>query len=282
MHRFSRSSWASLAFACSILLASAAVAAGGGRGGHDGGNHGGSGERGGGSHKGDGGGKGNGGGKRDRGDKGSSSRAGKGGHGAHKGRTGESGHRADRPNKHSDQRFENQRKGAGGHGGRAAGSKRPDRAVSGPSLTLDLVAADTAAPAAAIASAITIATNVALSRGERPSIELPATLQPPRGSNREALIDSFEPLTPKSIVRTPGIPDDVVRACRAAIEAAAAPFGAIDVRVSSAGSTYRSSPDTLSVPIDVSIDYARQGGVETRQSPVTCDLNAAGTVIGLT
>ena len=146
MHRFSRSSWASLAFACSILLASAAVAAGGGRGGHDGGNHGGSGERGGGSHKGDGGGKGNGGGKRDRGDKGSSSRAGKGGHGAHKGRTGESGHRADRPNKHSDQRFENQRKGAGGHGGRAAGSKRPDRAVSGPSLTLDLVAPDTAAP----------------------------------------------------------------------------------------------------------------------------------------
>ncbi|ESY81674.1 hypothetical protein X740_07320 [Mesorhizobium sp. LNHC221B00] len=79
----------------------------------------------------------------------------------------------------------------------------------------------------------------------------------------------------------PGVPDEVVRACHDAIESAAAPFGATSVRVSSAGFV-QLSRDTISAPVEVSIDYVRQGSVETRQAPIKCELNATGSVIGLT
>jgi hypothetical protein len=111
---------------------------------------------------------------------------------------------------------------------------------------------------------------------------LPASLQPFGASSLEPPDDSGKPLTANPLAVPSGVADEAVRACRDAIAAAAAPFGATSVRVSSAGSVQRSGPDRLSAPIDVSIDYARQGGVETRQSPVTCELNAAGAVIGLT
>jgi hypothetical protein len=80
----------------------------------------------------------------------------------------------------------------------------------------------------------------------------------------------------------PGVPDEVLRACHDAIESAAAPFGATNVRVRSAGFTHQLSPATISAPIEVSIDYVRQGGVETRSAPIKCELNATGRVIGLT
>lgn len=83
-------------------------------------------------------------------------------------------------------------------------------------------------------------------------------------------------------MEVPGVPDDVVRACYDAIKSAAAPFGAASVRVASAGSVHRLRPNTISAPVQVSIDYVHQGRVETRQAPVECELNAEGSVIGLT
>lgn len=132
----------------------------------------------------------------------------------------------------------------------------------------------TTATAAVTATTAATAVSVARSAGTGGSLDLPSSLQPPG--------DVDSPSTVSPIKALPGVPDEVVRACRDAIESAAAPFGATSVRVSSAGSIRRLSPDTISAPIEVSIDYGRQGKVETRQAPIRCELNATGGVIGLT
>ncbi|CDX12376.1 conserved exported hypothetical protein [Mesorhizobium sp. ORS 3324] len=106
------------------------------------------------------------------------------------------------------------------------------------------------------------------------ALDLPPALQP---SEDIAIAPAIYP-----IEALPGVPDDVVQACQDAIEQAAAQFGATSVHVSSAGPINRLGPDTISAPVQVSIDYAHQGGVETRQAPVGCELNAKGSVIGLT
>ena len=79
-----------------------------------------------------------------------------------------------------------------------------------------------------------------------------------------------------------GTPDNDVNSCRAAIELAATPFGLLSVRVKAAGSLRRLGEGAISVPLDVHIEYARQGGIEIRQAPIRCDLDASGTVVGLT
>lgn len=119
--------------------------------------------------------------------------------------------------------------------------------------------------------AATAASVVPSADGGR-SLDLPLTLQPPGDSTIPSTINPIE---------VPGVPDDVVRACYDAIKSAAAPFGAVSVRVGSAGSVHRLRPNTISAPVQVSIDYVHQGSVETRQAPVECELNAKGSVIGL-
>ena len=79
-----------------------------------------------------------------------------------------------------------------------------------------------------------------------------------------------------------GTPENDVNSCRAAIEVAATPFGLSSVRVRAAGSVRRLGEGAISVPLDVHIEYARQGGIEIRQAPIRCDLDASGTVVGLT
>ncbi|RUZ01060.1 hypothetical protein EN974_07710 [Mesorhizobium sp. M7A.F.Ca.CA.001.12.2.1] len=117
------------------------------------------------------------------------------------------------------------------------------------------------------------ATAVASARGGQ-SLDLPAALQPPGDSKTQSTVSRTEAL--------PGVPDKVVRACHDAIESAAAPLGATSVRVTSAGFVHQLSRATISAPIEVSIDYARQGSVETRQAAIQCELDATGSVIGLT
>ncbi|RUZ00117.1 hypothetical protein EN958_28965, partial [Mesorhizobium sp. M7A.F.Ca.CA.002.15.1.1] len=117
------------------------------------------------------------------------------------------------------------------------------------------------------------ATAVASARGGQ-SLDLPAALQPPSDSKTQSTVSRTEAL--------PGVPDKVVRACHDAIESAAAPLGATSVRVTSAGFVHQLSRATISAPIEVSIDYARQGSVETRQAAIQCELDATGSVIGLT
>lgn len=177
--------------------------------------------------------------------------------------------------------------GSHGGGGNSAGShhgegrkggprKGPGGEPSGSSSRspVDDDETSTAATAAVAATTAATAVSVARSAGAGQSLDLPASLQPPSASNSPSTVSPIKVL--------PGVPDEVVRACRDAIESAAAPFGATSVRVSSAGSIRRLSPDTISAPVEVSIDYGRQGKVETRQAPIRCELDATGGVIGLT
>ncbi|TPJ75661.1 hypothetical protein FJ419_21040 [Mesorhizobium sp. B2-6-2] len=127
-------------------------------------------------------------------------------------------------------------------------------------------------PTASIPS--TPAAIVDLSTDGGHSLGLPPALQPLEDNTVLSAVHPIEAL--------PGVPDKVVRACQDAIEQAAAKFGAASVRVSSAGSIRRLSKRKISAPIQVSIDYMHQGRVETRQAPVGCELNAKGSVIGLT
>jgi hypothetical protein len=74
----------------------------------------------------------------------------------------------------------------------------------------------------------------------------------------------------------------MVRACRGAIETAAAPYGAVTVSAKSSGSVRRLKGGMVSAPIHVRIKYQRQGGPEIRQARIKCQLDAAGTVVKLT
>ncbi|MDG4880213.1 hypothetical protein [Mesorhizobium sp. WSM4884] len=121
---------------------------------------------------------------------------------------------------------------------------------------------------------ISTATTVDPPAGGGHSLDLPLALQPPEDSTVPPAVHPIEVL--------PGVPDKVVRACHDAVVQAAASFGATSVRVSSAGSMHQLGSHTISAPIQVSIDYVHDGRVETRQAPIGCELNAKGSVIGLT
>ncbi|MET3596000.1 MULTISPECIES: hypothetical protein [Mesorhizobium] len=176
-------------------------------------------------------------------------------------------------------------RGAGGHhgndGSHGAGSQHEGRnsgAHKGPGDDPDVSSGDPP-PADGTSTFTTGSTKAATAASVVPSadggqsLDLPPTLQPPGDSTIPSTIHPIE---------VPGVPDDVVRACYDAIKSAAAPFGPVSVRVGSAGSLHRLSSNTISAPVQVSIDYVHQGRVETRQAPVECELNAEGSVIGLT
>ncbi|MDW6025816.1 hypothetical protein SAZ10_29035 [Mesorhizobium sp. BAC0120] len=78
----------------------------------------------------------------------------------------------------------------------------------------------------------------------------------------------------------PGTPDAVVRACIEAITTAARPYGVVHVDAASSG-PLRARRRGAVAPLQVRVQYARQGGVEVRQSQVGCRLDAAGEVVGL-
>ncbi|CAN7702453.1 hypothetical protein LJR234_005987 [Mesorhizobium amorphae] len=102
------------------------------------------------------------------------------------------------------------------------------------------------------------------------SIVLPPVLRPSKAG--EGGFTKGPPLKAK-----PGTPAAVVQACRAAIMSAATPLGAVRVHAVSAGALHQRR-GTLTAPIEVRIDYARQGVIEGRQARVGCRLDAAGRV----
>ena len=99
-------------------------------------------------------------------------------------------------------------------------------------------------------------------------------LFPSGGSDRASAATAFDEI--------PGTPAAVVRACRDAVGSAAAPFGVVSVRARSAGSLRRLSRGAISAPVQVRIQYVRQGGPEIRQARIRCHLDASGKVIKLT
>lgn len=75
-----------------------------------------------------------------------------------------------------------------------------------------------------------------------------------------------------------GTPQQVVQNCRAAIVAAALPYGVVRVDAASAG-PMRSARGGFAAPVTFKIVYNRSGGLETRQATINCRLNTAGRVI---
>jgi hypothetical protein len=282
-YRRHRSNWACFVFACSVAISCASTAAGGQHGSHQGeGHHGGSQKAGGGhtdnakghetgSHQGAGhhGGSQKGGGGHTDSGKGheTGSHQGAGHHGDSQ--KGGGGH-TDKGKDHAAGSHEDE----GHHGGLQKGSGGdPSGSRDNPSVNEETLGTAAATLAVAAANAAAVATTFLPSTAVQPSVDLPPILLPRAESRGSSLVGSVEVL--------PGVPTDVVSACRKAIESAAVPFGGTNVRVTSAGFMYQLSADRHSAPIRVSIDYAWHGGVETRQAPITCQLNARGDVIGL-
>jgi hypothetical protein len=121
-----------------------------------------------------------------------------------------------------------------------------------------------------------VTTATASAKTGKQSIALPPALRPSKAGEGDSTkgypFGSLRPLKAK-----PGTPAAVVRACRAAIMSAATPLGAVRVHAVSAGAL-RQRRGALTAPIEVRIDYARQGGIEVRRARVGCRLDAAGRV----
>ncbi len=69
--------------------------------------------------------------------------------------------------------------------------------------------------------------------------------------------------------------------CAEAIERQARQFGAVDVKVSSAGSEVRGRDGAIVLPVNARIEYARKGLRQVRQARVGCRVNTDGQVVEL-
>jgi hypothetical protein len=76
-------------------------------------------------------------------------------------------------------------------------------------------------------------------------------------------------------------PPDAVRACRAMIQAAAAPYRAKQVEAVGAGPATRTSRGITTVPIDARVVYARGRVSQVKQARISCRLNTQGIVVAL-
>ena len=105
---------------------------------------------------------------------------------------------------------------------------------------------------------------------------MPGRLRPERASGRSARGQSLQ-LAIRGAFGMFSLPQrSPIAACRKALVSAALPLGASQVRVGDAGQVLRRG-QVLSAPINVSIRYPG----EVRQARIECQLNSAGTVIGL-
>ena len=85
----------------------------------------------------------------------------------------------------------------------------------------------------------------------------------------------------QALVSVPGTPRRVVRACRDAIRASATRYGAQDVYAVSAGLLRRMDHGAVAAPLNVRIRYIGQGGIETREAKVSCQLDDSGRVFAV-
>ncbi len=79
----------------------------------------------------------------------------------------------------------------------------------------------------------------------------------------------------------PGAPTAIVQVCRDSIVAAARPLGVVHVDAAGLGPVQARRDGVRSLPVNVRIVYARQGGHEVRQSRITCRLDRRGVVLAL-
>ena len=136
----------------------------------------------------------------------------------------------------------------------------------------------------------------AVVRGPRAAaVSLPARLAPQsrcRGIENQACMS--EPTPAEINARTPlyaqalqvlaqsrVAPIATVNACRNGIVQGAMAYSPVQVDAISAGGVQALGGGVQAAPLFVRIVYARQGGYEVREAQVTCQLDAAGTVLAL-
>lgn len=119
-----------------------------------------------------------------------------------------------------------------------------------------------------------------VARTMRQAIALPPRLRPSDRGRLEEKAYGYPSRLRAALPVRRGVAPALVRACRLAITSAARPLGAIRVEAVSAGAPRRVGRQ-VSAPLNVRIQYARQGGVETRQAKVSCNLGAGGQVIAV-
>ena len=174
--------------------------------------------------------------------------------------------------------------GAVGGGGFGAGSAGP--ATTG-SISTGTATGIGASPGSGFGSVPSIALPAALAPcGDEPRRRGTVRISPcgPRytaffpeigsvSGTREDVESFRNPLQPRG-----GTPQRVVQDCRAAIVAAALPYGVVRVDAASAG-PLQSARGGLTAPVEFRIVYNRRGGLETRQATINCRMNTAGRVI---
>ena len=176
--------------------------------------------------------------------------------------------------------------GIGGIGGGASGGGLGG-ASSGPATTGSLATGIGSGPGSTLGSVASISLPAALAPCDEGARRRESARISPCGprytayfpevgsvrGTREDLESFRSPLRVRS-----GTPQQVVQDCRAAIVAAAIPYGVMRVDAASAG-PMRSARGGFAAPVSFRIVYNRQGGLETRQATINCRLNTAGRVV---
>jgi hypothetical protein len=175
--------------------------------------------------------------------------------------------------------------GAGSGSSIGVGTSAASRSTAGGTSAASGTTAKGSAAGAGSAGVGGIGTKTVIgpAAGVRHSIALPPILLPSRSGHDKSVPSIVGyPLRTRALLRAkPGTPSAVVRVCRSAIVSAATPHGAVLVQAVSAGPLSRQPRGALSAPVEVRIDYARQGGIEVRQARIRCRLDAAGRVIAV-
>jgi hypothetical protein len=118
--------------------------------------------------------------------------------------------------------------------------------------------------------------------GSAGKVDLPEALRPSSAGDSDHIwIQKAAPVEPQSPVQVDfNQPTTILSACREAIVSAATPLGAVFVQVVGAGPVARSDKGLIA-PLDVQIQYDRQGKDEVRRAAVGCRLNASGKVTAI-
>jgi hypothetical protein len=107
--------------------------------------------------------------------------------------------------------------------------------------------------------------------------EIRTEVRPLRQRRGQPQLRRLSTQRPRSVVRRSA---DATK-CAEVLEARARQFGAVDVKVSSAGSEVRGRDGGIMLPVNARIEYARKGQRQVRQARVGCRVNTEGQVVEL-
>lgn len=123
-------------------------------------------------------------------------------------------------------------------------------------------------------------TAVATATTDPGTIHLPDALLPSSAGDSDSIWVNKSPEEPQAAVQHLAQSPTVISVCEEAIRTAATPLGAVLVQAVGTGPSTQKD-NVVIVPLNVQIQYERQGKVEVRRAIVGCRLNAAGTVLAI-